>query len=89
MAGGWRKMYKVELHKFILLSDIISIIKSWMSWTGHVACMGEMRNLYKILVKKCDEKRWLGKLRYRCNGNIKMDLNEVMRVYGLDSFTSG
>jgi hypothetical protein len=23
-----------------------------MKWVGHVACMGEMRNMYKILVGK-------------------------------------
>jgi hypothetical protein len=23
-----------------------------MKWVGHVACMGEMRNVYNILVKK-------------------------------------
>jgi hypothetical protein len=28
------------------------VIKRRMRWAGHVACMGEMRNVYKILVGK-------------------------------------
>jgi hypothetical protein len=28
-----------------------------MSWAGHVACMGVMRNAYKILVEKPEGKR--------------------------------
>jgi hypothetical protein len=40
--------------------------------------MGEMRNLYKILVRKRDDKRRLGRLTYRWNGNIEMDLNEMV-----------
>jgi hypothetical protein len=30
-----------------------------MTWVGHVTCMGEMRNAYKILVRKPEEKRQL------------------------------
>jgi hypothetical protein len=34
-------------------SYIIRIIKSRrMRWTGYVACMGDMRNAYKVLVRK-------------------------------------
>jgi len=36
------------------------VIKSKrMRWVGHVACMGEMRNAYKILVGKPEGKRSL------------------------------
>jgi hypothetical protein len=28
-----------------------------MKWVGYVACMGEMRNAYKILVRKFGEKK--------------------------------
>jgi len=33
--------------------------RGWQ-WASHVACMGEMRNLYKILVSKLEGKRQLG-----------------------------
>jgi hypothetical protein len=35
---------------------------------GHVACMGERRNKYRVLVGKPEGKRPLGKP--RCNGKI-------------------
>jgi hypothetical protein len=31
-----------------------------MRWVGHVACMREMRNAYKILVQKSEGNRQLG-----------------------------
>jgi hypothetical protein len=38
------------------------VIKSrGMRWTEHVTCIGEMRNAYKILVEKSEEKRPLGR----------------------------
>jgi hypothetical protein len=40
--------------------------------------MGEMRNAYKILVGKPEGKRPLGRSRHRWEGNIRMDLREVM-----------
>jgi hypothetical protein len=36
--------------------------------------MGEMRNAHKILVKKPEAKRLLGRPRHRWKHNIKMDL---------------
>jgi hypothetical protein len=38
--------------------NIIRIIKSRRKrWVGQVACMGEMRNAYQILVRKLERKR--------------------------------
>ena len=49
-----------------------------MRWTGHVACMGEGRGLYRVLVGKPQGKRPLGRRRYRWeDNNNKMDLQEV------------
>jgi len=42
--------------------------------TGHVACMGERRGVYRVLVGKPEGKRKLGRSRRRWEGNIKMDL---------------
>jgi hypothetical protein len=39
--------------------------------------MGEMRNAYKILVRKTEGKRLLGRPRHRQQENIKMDLGET------------
>jgi hypothetical protein len=36
-----------------------------MRWAGHIACMGEMRNAYNILVGKREGKTPLGKHRHR------------------------
>jgi hypothetical protein len=45
-----------------------------MGWVGYATCMGEMRNAYKLLVKKPEGKRSLGRFRHRLKGNIKMNL---------------
>jgi hypothetical protein len=48
-----------------------------MRWVGHVAQMGEKRNVYRLLVGKPEGKRPLGRLRRRWIDNIKMDLLEI------------
>ena len=48
-----------------------------MRWTGHVACVGEGRGTYRVLVGKPEGKRPLGRPRHRWEDNIKMDLQEV------------
>ena len=44
---------------------------------GHVAGMGERRDVYRVLVGKPEGKRPLGRPRPRWEDNIKMDLHEV------------
>jgi hypothetical protein len=39
--------------------------------------MGEKRNMYRLLVRKPEGKRPLGRLRHRWIHNIKMDLLEI------------
>jgi hypothetical protein len=41
-----------------------------------MACMGDKRKVYKVLVGKPEGKRPLGRLRHRCEDGIKMDLGE-------------
>jgi len=36
-----------------------------MKWAGNLACMGEIRNAYKILVGKPERKRPLGRRGHR------------------------
>jgi hypothetical protein len=47
-----------------------------MRWAGHVARMGEGRNVHMVLVGKPEGKRPLGKPRRRWEDGIKMDLRE-------------
>jgi hypothetical protein len=44
-----------------------------MRWAWNVACMGERRGVYRVLVGKSEGKRPLGSLRSRWEGNIKID----------------
>jgi len=46
-------------------------------WVGHVARMGEEREVYRVLVEKPEGRRPLGRPRRRCVDNIRMDLQEV------------
>jgi hypothetical protein len=48
-----------------------------MRWVGHVACMGEERKVYKVLVGKPEGKRPLGRPRRRWKDGIRMDLRET------------
>jgi hypothetical protein len=48
-----------------------------MRWAGHVAGMGEKRNVYRLLVGKSEGKRPLGRTRRRWIDNIKIDLLEI------------
>ena len=48
-----------------------------MRWAGHVACMGEERGVYRVLVGKPEGRRTLGRPRRRWVDNIRMDLQEV------------
>jgi hypothetical protein len=44
-----------------------------MRWAGHVARIGEKRNVYRLLVGKPEGKRSLGRPRRRWIDSIKMD----------------
>jgi hypothetical protein len=48
-----------------------------MRWVGHVACTGEKRGAYRILVGRPERRRPLGRPRHRWEDNIRMDLQEV------------
>jgi hypothetical protein len=76
---GWgRKLHNDELHNLYSSPNIVKVIKSRrMRWTGHVARMGEGRDVYRVLVGRFEGKRPLGRPRHRWEDNVKMDLREI------------
>ena len=58
--------------------NIVRAIKSRrMRWAGLIACMGESKDVYRVLVGIREGKRRLGRPRRRWEENFKMDLQEV------------
>jgi hypothetical protein len=48
-----------------------------MRWAVHVARMGEGSKLYKVLVKKPEGRRPLGKPRRTWENGVRMDLRKI------------
>jgi hypothetical protein len=70
--------FNEQLNDLYCLPNIVRVIKlRRVRWAGHVACMGESRGVYTVLVGKPKGKRPLGRPRHRREANIKRDLQEV------------
>jgi hypothetical protein len=74
----------LKLETSILYETLISVkeytgldIRRRMRWAGHVAQMGEKRNVYSLLVGKPEGKRPLGRPRRGWVDNVKADLLEI------------
>ena len=83
-TGDCRKLHNEELNDLYYSPIIVRVTQSSrMRWAGHVACMGERRGLYRVLVGKPEGNRPLGRPKRRWEDNIKMNLQEVGCV-GMD-----
>ena len=75
VKGEWRKLHNEELNDLCSSPNIVQVITlRIMRWAGHVACMGERKGIYRVLVGKPEGKRILGRPRHRWRDNMKMDL---------------
>jgi len=78
VRGKWRKLHDEELSDLYSSPSFVRVIKSRrMKWAGHVARMGLRRGVCKVLVRRREGKRPLGRPRRRWEDNIKMYLQEV------------
>jgi len=78
ITGEWRRLHDEELNDLYSSPNIVRVTKSRRTrWAGHMARMGEEREVYRVLVGKPEGKRPLGRPRHRWVDNIRMDLQEV------------
>jgi hypothetical protein len=58
VTGEWRKLHSGELNDLYCSLNIVRVIKSrGMRRAGHVACMGDGRDAYRILIGRTDGNR--------------------------------
>jgi hypothetical protein len=73
-----KKLHNDELHSLYSSSNIVRVIKSRrLRWGGHVALMGQGRDVYRVLVGRPEGKRPLERPRRRWDDNINLDLREI------------
>jgi hypothetical protein len=77
VAVGWRRLHKEDLHNLYASPNIWRLLKpKKQSRAGYIACMGDMRNVYKM-VRKPESKRPCGRPSHRWEDNSRMDLRKI------------
>jgi hypothetical protein len=58
VTGDWRKLHNEELNDLYSSPTILRMIKSRrMRWVGHVALVGDVKGMYRVLVGNSEGKR--------------------------------
>jgi hypothetical protein len=71
VTGEWRKLHNEKLNDLYFLPNIARAVKpKRMRWVGHVARIGEERDVHNLLVGKPEGKRPLGRPRLMWEDNI-------------------
>jgi hypothetical protein len=79
VTGDWRRLHNEEFHDLYSSPNIICVIKSRrLRWAGHIVCMKEKRNAYRVLLRKPEGNRPLGRPWHRWEDNIKVDLKVIV-----------
>jgi hypothetical protein len=88
VMGEWRKLHNGMLHNLYSSPDIIRQLKSRRTrWAGHVAHMGEGKNVHRVLVGKPEGERPFE--RPRCRWDETGTLGDWLVGCGVDSPGSG
>jgi hypothetical protein len=75
VVGSWRRLHNAELHNLYASPNIIRVIRSRkIRREGHIMCMREMKNEYKIVFGKLEGKRPLVRRMCRLGDNSKTNL---------------
>ena len=56
VTGKWRRLHNEELNDLYSSPNIVCVIKSRTRWAGHIARMGERRDVYRFLVGNLRER---------------------------------
>ena len=61
VTGEWRKLHNGELNDMYCPPNIFRVIKSRIiRWPWHVACMGDKKGVYRVLMGKPEKRDHLG-----------------------------